>query len=333
MEPRMQIDLLGRHLEGKNFRQYIERAGLYPLHSRSIEILQMNITRRCNLSCRHCHVEAGPHRTEQMTREVLRKCLEIAALPEVTTVDITGGAPEMHPELDWFIASVNKLHKRVIVRSNLVILLEPDYRRFIDLFAENGVELVASLPDPDAARTDRQRGTGVFASTIAAMRLLNERGYGVEGSPLQLDLVHNPAGAFLAGSQTHLESEYKRKLAQNHGVHFTRLFCLNNCPTGRFLEFLIKSDNVEDYLHELTRAFNRNAAENVMCRSTLSVGWDGTLYDCDFNQMLSIPVDHGAPTSVAAFNFSKLAGRQIVCDNHCFSCTAGAGSSCQGATV
>lgn len=333
MDARTQLERIRHSLQGKNFTGILEHAGLYPLHSRSVEILQMNITRKCNLSCKHCHAEAGPHRTEEMSSEVLEKCLEIAALPTITTIDITGGAPEMHTKLAWFIRQVSKLHKRIIVRSNLVILLEPAFCHYIDLFAENKVEVVASMPDPDAVRTDKQRGNGAFESIISALRLLNDRGYGIDNSGLVLDLVHNPAGAFLAGSQTLLEAEYKRKLKQNYGVFFTHLFCLNNCPIGRFLEYLVNSDNLDDYMNDLTSAFNRSAAENVMCRSTLSVGWDGTLYDCDFNQMLSMPVNHGVPSSIFSFDMVKLSARKIVLDDHCFACTAGAGSSCQGATA
>ncbi len=333
MDAHTQLECIRHSLHGQRFKEILERKGLFPLHSRFVEILQMNITRKCNLSCRHCHAEAGPHRSEEMSSKVLDKCLEIAALPEITTIDITGGAPEMHPGLELFIRQVSGLHKRLIVRSNLVILLQPDYRCYIDVFAENGVELVASVPDPDAVRTDKQRGKGVFASIITALRLLNERGYGIEGTGLVLDLVYNPAGAFMAGAQQLLQAEYKRKLLQNFGVSFSHLFCLNNCPIGRFLEYLVNSDNLEDYMRDLTSAFNRQAAEHVMCRSTLSVGWDGTLYDCDFNQMLSMSVNHGSPSSIFDFNMSKLFNRTIVLDDHCFACTAGAGSSCQGATA
>jgi radical SAM/Cys-rich protein len=268
-----------------------------------------------------------------MSKEVLTKCLESAAHPNISTIDITGGAPEMHPHLGQFVTDVRKLRKRVIVRSNLVILLEKDFHHYIEIFAENGVELVASVPDPDAIRTDKQRGQGVFEKIVAALRLLNERGYGIDNSGLTLNLVHNPAGAFLAGSQVQLEGEYKRKLQHKYGVVFSHLFCLNNCPTGRFLEYLVNSDNLDDYMHDLTASFNRHAAENVMCRSTLSVGWDGTLYDCDFNQMLSMPIGTGTPLSIFNFNMEHLSKRHIVLDDHCFACTAGSGSSCQGATA
>jgi radical SAM/Cys-rich protein len=333
MDSQMQLEHIKESLNGNKFTSALEKVGLYPLHSKSIEILQLNITRKCNLTCKHCHVEAGPYKTEEMSTDILEKCLQIAAHPDITTIDITGGAPEMHPQLTWFIEKLASLNKRVIVRSNLVILLDDTYQSLIDMYVRNRVELVASVPDPDNQRTDKQRGKGTFDKIIAAMRLLNEYGYGMDGSSLQLDLVHNPAGAFLAGSQQILESEYKRKLSMNYGVHFTRLFCLNNCPIGRFLEYLITSDNLADYMQELTGAFNRNAAENVMCRSTLSVGWDGTLYDCDFNQMLCLSVNHGAPKTILNFDMSKLGTRQIVLNDHCFACTAGAGSSCQGATT
>jgi len=333
MDPRAQLDLVARSLSGKRFTDVLERAGLYPLHSQAIEILQVNITRKCNLTCKHCHVDAGPHRAEEMPSHVLARCLEVAGLPSVTTVDITGGAPEMHPKLQEFIERVSSTGKRILVRSNLAILLDQEYQSFIDWYARHRVELVTSLPDPDARRTDRQRGSKTFERIIEAIRRLNARGYGMQGSNLELNLVHNPAGAYLAGSQQALEAEYRRKLSSQYGVNFTRLFCLNNCPIGRFLEYLHSSDNLQEYLEALAAAFNPAAARNAMCRVTLSVGCDGTLYDCDFNQMLSLPVNHGAPATILKFDAAQLAQRRIVLDNHCFACTAGAGSSCQGATA
>jgi len=299
----------------------------------SIDILQINVGRRCNLACRHCHVEAGPHRTEEMSRDVLDRCLDIAQMKEISTIDITGGSPEMNPHLAWFLRETGMLGKRIIVRSNLAILLEPEYEGFIETYAENRVEVVTSLPDYHAGRADRQRGAGVFDRVIRAMRMLNEKGYGREGGGLVLDVVHNPVGTYLPGAQAALDAEYKKRLRDEHGVVFNNLFCITNIPVGRYLEYLLQSGNFEDYMADLCGAYNPSAADSVMCRTTLSVGWDSTLYDCDFNQMLGLAVNHGAPDTIADFDMEKLRTRKIVTGNHCYGCTAGAGSSCQGATV
>ena len=327
MDPSDQRHYLA-HVPGNvSFRDKISR----PLYAQDIQILQLNVGRRCNLSCKHCHVEAGPQRNEVMDRPVFEKCLEIVNRYDIGTIDITGGAPEMNPHLSWFISEAAKLERRLLVRSNLVILLEEGYQSFLDLYADNRVEVVTSLPDYHALRTDRQRGQGVFDRVIRAMQALNRKGYGQPDSGLILDLVYNPVGAYLPGSQEALTYEYKRRLQQEHGVVFNQLFCLTNCPVGRYLEYLIRTENYDDYMIELIGAFNWAAVENVMCRTTLSVGWDGKLYDCDFNQMLAMTVNHGAPSHIDIFDFDQLRGRQIVIANHCYACTAGCGSSCQGA--
>ncbi|MEJ2154894.1 MAG: arsenosugar biosynthesis radical SAM protein ArsS [Desulfobacteraceae bacterium] len=283
------------------------------------------------MRCKHCHVEAGPHRKELMNRPVFEKCLEILSQHAIDTVDVTGGAPEMNPHLPWFIEEVSKLDRRLLVRTNLLILLEEEYRHFLDIYSNYRVEVVTSLPDYHPDRTDRQRGQGVFEAVIKVMKALNRRGYGQDGSDLMLDLVYNPVGAYLPGSQEALTREYKKQLADTYGVTFNQLFCLTNCPVGRYLEFLIRTDNYEDYMTDLINAFNWSAVSSVMCRQTLSVAWDGKLYDCDFNQMLAMPVNHGAPSHIDIFDFDRLKDRQIVIANHCYACTAGAGSSCQGA--
>jgi radical SAM/Cys-rich protein len=313
-----------------SFIERLKTCGLYPLRAETVEILQLNITRRCNLSCRHCHVQAGPLRTEMMSRETLVKCIHAAGHAEVSTIDITGGAPEIHPDIEWLVQEMAGLGKRLIVRSNLVILLEPSHRYLMEFFAENKVELVGSLPDYRAERTDRQRGVGTFKRTIEAIRELNRIGYGRIGGSLKLDLVHNPAGAYLPGSQAALESEYRRRLQSDFGVVFNTLYCLVNCPIGRYLEYLNNSGNLADYLRSLQCAFNLQTVKKVMCRSTLSVGWDGRLYDCDFNQVLDFMVNSDAPIHIKDFEFCRLANREIVVRKHCFACTAGAGSSCQG---
>ncbi len=327
MEPDKQRQYLSQVPGDVSFGEKLSK----PLYSDSIQILQLNVGRRCNLACKHCHVEAGPHRSELMERSIFEKCLQILMEHPIGTIDITGGAPEMNPHLAWFISEAANLGRRLLVRSNLNILLEDDYRHFLDLYADNKVEVVTSLPDYQALRTDRQRGKGVFDRIVQVMRKLNQRGYGLPDSGLVLDLVHNPVGAYLPGSQAALTHEYKQRLVDEHGVYFNQLFCLTNCPVGRYLEYLIRSENYEDYMIELISAFNLSAVDSVMCRMTLSVGWDGKLYDCDFNQMLAMPVDHGAPAHIDIFDFDQLKMRQIVIANHCYACTAGAGSSCQGA--
>ena len=245
-------------------------------------------------------------------------------------IDITGGAPELNPELAWFLDETAKLDKRLIVRSNLAILSDEPYASFIDVYSRNYVEIVGSLPDPHGAITDRQRGTGVFERAIKVIRLLNGRGYGLEGSSLVLDLVHNPVGALRPGPQKCLEQEYKRRLWADHGVRFNSLFTLTNNPCGRYLAFLVQSENYAHYMTGLAQAFNPGAAGNVMCRTMLSVAWDGRLYDCDFNQARGLPVDHGAPDHIDRFDPALLSTREIVVSDHCYACTAGAGSSCQG---
>lgn len=302
-----------------------------PIFAEGIQILQMNVGRRCNLACKHCHVEAGPNRQELMDRAIFEKCLQILKDYPIGTIDITGGAPEMNPHLPWFISEAAKLGRRMLVRSNLLILLDDEFHSFIDLYARHKVEVVTSLPDYLGQRTDRQRGAKVFDRVISAMKQLNAIGYGKEGSGLVLDLVYNPTGAYLPGSQDALALEYKAHLAKVHGVVFNQLFSLTNCPVGRYLEYLVASENYEDYMTELINAFNLSAVAGVMCRTTLSVSWDGGLYDCDFNQMLAMPVNHGAPEHINIFDFEQLKNRQIVIANHCYACTAGAGSSCQGA--
>jgi radical SAM/Cys-rich protein len=301
------------------------------LHAVSVDILQVNVGRRCNLVCRHCHLDAGPDRPEVMGREVFEKCLEIIEGHAIGTIDITGGAPEMNPHLPWFIAKAGRLGRRLMVRTNLVILLEKDYQHFSRLYADNGVEVVASLPDYHRDKADRQRGAGAFDRIIDGMRLLNSLGYGKPGSGLALDLVYNPVGTYLPGAQHSLEHEYHTRLDREYGVCFNGLFCLANSPTGRFLEYLIKSENLTDYMGALNASFNQATVNGLMCRNTLSVGWDGRLFDCDFNQALDMPVACGSSDTVYSFDVHALACRKIVLGNHCYSCTAGAGSSCQGA--
>ena len=240
-----------------------------------VDVLQMNICRKCNLFCKHCHVEAGPHRTEMMSKTIMENCLDILRDNEISTIDITGGAPEINPHLEWFLDNASQLKRRLIVRSNLTLLLEDTYRHFIDIYVRNNVEIVTSLPHYKADGTDKQRGKCAFKTIIDVIAKLNERGYGKEDSGLVLNLVHNPTGFYLPGSQSALTHEYKSRLLKDHGVYFNDLFCITNMPVGRYLEHLQKNDNLSDYMMDLINSFNSAAAGNVMCKSTISVSYDG----------------------------------------------------------
>ncbi|MFD2245531.1 arsenosugar biosynthesis radical SAM (seleno)protein ArsS [Pontibacter ruber] len=336
--PAFQLDVLQQPLHGEPFPLFSERLqqhGLFPLRPVGTTILQVNVGKMCNQTCRHCHVDAGPDRKEIMTRDTLQLCLDVLAqAPQLTTVDITGGAPEMNPDFRWFVEELSKLNRQVIVRCNLTIILAN--KKYHDLplfFKENWVQVVSSLPYFQASRTDAQRGEGVFEKSIKALQLLNEVGYGKEGSGLKLDLVYNPSGAFLPASQKSLEAEFKRRLRSGYSIEFNNLFCITNLPVSRYLDYLVESGNYESYMEKLISAFNPAAAANVMCRNTISVGWDGYLYDCDFNQMLELGVEPGAPQHIRDFNLAQLDARNIVLNQHCYGCTAGAGSSCGGETA
>jgi radical SAM/Cys-rich protein len=301
-----------------------------PLKAIGLDIFQVNIGYRCNLECKHCHVEAGPLRSEIMSKAVMEQCLRILKTHLIPVIDITGGTPEMHPGFCWFLQECAALKRRLMVRTNGVILLEKGYESFSDFYARNQVEVVVSLPHTDPQMTNRQRGEGTFARLIEAVRGLNAKGYGQDGTGLILNFVHNPSGAYLPGSQASLENRYRQILKEKHGIVFNHLFCIANMPIGRYLDYLRKTDNFEDYMTTLIRAFNPATLKSVMCRTTLSVAWDGRLYDCDFNQVLGLTTNHGAPDHISAFDIDTLARRRIVIDNHCYGCTAGAGSSCQG---
>ena len=303
------------------------------LEPRTIDVFQINVGRVCNQTCRHCHVDAGPDRRETMTRETMALCIAALAKTSIPTVDITGGAPEMNPHFRWLVEEVARLDRHVIDRCNLTILETPSHRDLPEFFARHRVEVVCSLPHVDAAKTDRQRGDDVFAKSITALRRLNAIGYGDGRSGLRLVLVANPTGAFLPGDQGALESTYRTTLAERWGINFDELICITNMPISRYLEWLVESGNLESYMELLVRSYNPAAVPGVMCRNTISIGWDGTLYDCDFNQMLELPVEERAPRHVRDFDIAVLERRRIVVDRHCFGCTAGAGSSCGGATT
>ncbi len=317
----------------KDFDSSLQESELFPLTATDIGVLQINFGKLCNQTCKHCHVEAGPARTEIISRDVLESCLAILRASEIPTVDITGGAPEMNPQFEWFADEVTQLDRHVMVRSNLTILLEPGYEHLPEFYADRRIEIIASLPYFSERFVDSQRGKGVFNRSIKALQILNELGYGDEATGLMLNLVYNPAGAFLPPSQAGIEADFKRELWQRYGIRFNHLFTIANMPIGRFADFLMKTGNYESYIQRLIAAYNPQAAAGVMCRYTLSVGWDGSLYDCDFNQMLELNCDHGAPDHINNFDFNIVKTRRIVTGLHCYGCTAGAGSSCGGAVV
>lgn len=313
------------------FSEKIDALGLFPLTPTNLDIFQINVGKMCNQVCKHCHVDAGPDRKEIMTKETMALCLKAIAISGAKTVDLTGGAPEMNPNFRWFVEEISKLGKGIIVRCNLTIILaNPKYNDLPEFFKKHKVNVVSSLPYFAASRTDAQRGDGVFDKSIKALQMLNAVGYGKPDSDLQLDLVYNPAGAFLPDDQQSLERQFKEKLLDKYDIVFNQLFAITNLPVSRFLEYLIVSDKYEDYMQELVQAFNPTAAAGVMCRNTLSVSWDGYLYDCDFNQMLDYKLNSGSPDHVRDFNVDKLMARQIIVNQHCYGCTAGAGSSCGG---
>jgi radical SAM/Cys-rich protein len=328
-----QLNIINNDSGIRPFDEELERSGLHPLTATGVEVLQVNLGKMCNQTCKHCHVDAGPDRKEIMTKEIMTKCLQILDETDVPVVDLTGGAPELNPNFKWFVTEIKKRGRHVIVRSNLTILVTRPFATYPKFFKEMGVEIVSSLPYFLEERTDQQRGEGVFQKSIEALDILNKLGYGKKDSGLVLNLVYNPTGAFLPPEQSSIEAEYKKELKERHNIDFNNLFTITNMPISRFLVYLIHSKNYDRYMRKLHSSYNPAAAVNVMCRTTLSVSWDGYLYDCDFNQMLELTVNHGAPVHINDFDFSQLANRRIVTGQHCYGCTAGAGSSCGGAVV
>jgi len=332
----LQILSNGIFLSGElpKFKDKISETGQFPLKARQLEILQINVGYMCNQVCEHCHVDAGPDRKEIMTRETMQHCLDVIKTTGAHTLDLTGGAPEMNPNFRWFVEEASKVGiKDFIVRSNLTIMRSnKSYHDLPDFFKSYNIHVVSSMPHWTKGKTDKQRGTGVFDKSIKALQELNAIGYGMPNSTLRLDLVYNPTGAFLPGNQAALEKEFKKALLEDFGIHFHNLFAITNLPISRFLDYLIASDNYEDYMYALVEAFNPVAVQNVMCTNTLSVSWDGYLYDCDFNQMLELPVNSKVK-HISEYNEALLEGRNIVISQHCYGCTAGAGSSCQGSVA
>ncbi len=320
--------------ESHSFADALFAHNLPPLRRDAITTLQINIGKLCNQACRHCHVEAGPKRTESMSEDVAERVLELlAASPAIRTVDITGGAPELNPNFRRLVTRSRELGRHVIDRCNLTVLFEPGQESLAEFLALHRVEITASLPCYTAENVDAQRGRGVFDKSIRALETLNQLGYGMPGSPLKLNLVYNPLGASLPPDQTRLEVDYKRQLRERFSIEFHSLFTLTNMPIKRFAEFLDRSGKRAAYMKLLLEHFNPATVPGLMCRSLVSVGWDGVLYDCDFNQMLEIGMGGRRVTVWDLESFHKLPLQRIATASHCFGCTAGGGSSCGGALM
>ncbi len=333
-----QLDILngGPFEEGELpfFKDKIAEIGQFPLRPKRLEILQINVGYMCNQVCEHCHVDAGPDRKEIMTRETMELCLKVIRNTGAHTLDLTGGAPEMNPDFRWFVKEAAKAGiQDFIVRSNLTIIkANKKYFDLPEFFKEYNIHVVSSMPHYTRGKTDKQRGDGVFDKSISALQELNAVGYGMPDSPLRLDLVYNPSGAYLPADQAALEKDFKKALLEDFDIHFHNLFAITNLPISRFLDYLIASENYEDYMTSLVDAYNPAAVQNVMCTNTISVSWDGWLYDCDFNQMLGLKVASKVK-HIRDYNEDILNDRNIVISQHCYGCTAGAGSSCQGSVA
>ncbi|TYB78121.1 radical SAM/Cys-rich domain protein [Bizionia gelidisalsuginis] len=333
-----QLDILSNGIfksgELPTFKDKISETNQFPLTPKKLEILQINLGYMCNQVCEHCHVDAGPDRKEIMTRETMLQCLAVIENTGAHTLDLTGGAPEMNPDFKWFVHEASKAGiKDFIVRSNLTIIrANKKYYDLPDFFKEHNVHVISSMPHYTRGKTDKQRGSGVFDKSVKALQELNERGYGRPGSNLRLDLVYNPSGAYLPGDQDALEKDFKKALKEDFDIDFHNLFAITNLPIARFLDYLIASENYEDYMHSLVEAYNPAAVSSVMCTNTISISWDGWLYDCDFNQMLDLKVASKVQ-HISEYNEDLLNDRTIRTSQHCYGCTAGSGSSCQGSVA
>ncbi|RPI26249.1 MAG: radical SAM/Cys-rich domain protein [Acidobacteria bacterium] len=320
------------------FERRLQEAGLPSLTRSAVKTLQVNVGKLCNQTCSHCHVEAGPNRPERMLPETAAAILHLLKFsPSVEVLDITGGAPELNENFLDFVAEARSLGKRVINRSNLTAFLLPKHDGLPGFLASNQVEIVASLPCYTRENVDRQRGAGVFEKSIQALRVLNDTGYGMPGSGLTLNLAYNPLGAFLPGPQAQLEQDYREHLRSDFRIEFNHLLTMVNMPLGRFAETLHRGGEYDEYLSQLVNSFNKDTVAGLMCRSLISVGWNGYLYDCDFNQMLEMNlVGKNERLRVNSHvnsleSLSELEGLPVLTDDHCFGCTAGCGSSCRGA--
>lgn len=326
------VELTGAPEQG-DFDATLASQGWDALTPAQLEIFQINLGKLCNMTCHHCHVDAGPDRKEVMDRETIDACLDALDQTAAHTVDITGGAPELNPHFRYLVDQCVARGKHVIDRCNLTVLLLPRLADLPAWLSERGVEIACSLPHYRRLNTDAQRGDGTFAQSITALERLNQAGYGKADPARQLTLVSNPVGAVLPAHQAKLEQEWKAGLLENHGITFDRLITINNMPISRYLEWLEQSGNLQAYLELLVNSFSACTIKGLMCRNTLSISWDGRLFDCDFNQMLELEIQRpdAQRPHVQAFNLDQIAQRQIVTGRHCFGCTAGVGSSCGGA--
>ena len=309
-----------------DFDEKLQRVRPGPLLADGIRIMQLNLGYVCNMACKHCHIEAGPSRQEVMGREVIAIALEAVRKYDVETVDLTGGAPELNPFFRSVVEEAKNLNRHVLVRSNLTVFSEKGFEDLPEFYSEQCVEVIASLPHYTEESVDRVRGSKTFQKSIEAIRKLNRLGYG-ENDERRIHLVYNPGGAFLPSSQSGLEEQYKKELYTKFGIVFDRLYTFANMPIGRFKEYLVRSRNFEKYMETVRSAFNPCTLNGLMCRYLISVGWDGNLYDCDFNQILGLSVDKDCPRHIRDFDYAVLAKRRIVTDDHCFVCTAGQGST------
>jgi radical SAM/Cys-rich protein len=316
------------------FAEKLQRAGR-SLSRRAVDTLQVNLGRYCNLACIHCHVESGPSRTEMMSRETVDAVLRFLAATNIPTLDITGGAPELHRDFDYLVESAHGLGRHVMDRCNLTVIFEPGKDYLPEFFKRHQVELICSLPCYSQENVDKQRGKGTFDLSIQALRRLNELGYGQADSNLVLNLVYNPVGPHLPPPQAILEQDYKRILGEQFGIVFHQLYCLTNMPITRYATHLKLRGEYDDYTEMLERSFNTATLDQVMCRNLISIGWDGSIYDCDFNQMLDLRFRDraGKALNIASLALDQILDRPITIGDHCYACTAGCGSSCGGALV
>jgi radical SAM/Cys-rich protein len=312
------------------FARTLEELGYSDLKAESVSNLQVNLGWRCNQSCKHCHLLAGPHRPEQMERGTVDEIIRVATRWSIPTVDLTGGSPELNPHYEYLVEHLAQAETHILSRCNLTVLLEPGKEHLPDFFREHRLELVCSLPYFQADLVDRLRGAGVFEKSLEALRRLNRVGYGEPDSDLRLNLMYNPAGAYLPPDQAALETRFRRELAERYQIQFHQLFTLLNMPIGRFKDFLESSNNYKRYMGKLVAGFNPATVPGLMCRTLISIAWDGRLYDCDFNQALDLPLRPGLPQTIRDFDLPTLATRSIRLGDHCYGCTSGGGSSCGG---
>jgi len=329
MQTAVQITRSGNPALPHSTVSFDEKIGGAELRSHAVDTLQVNVGKLCNQACKHCHVDASPVRTEIMRRGVIDACLRVLRAYRIPTLDITGGAPEMIPDFRYFVTEARKLNTKVIIRHNLTVMFEEGMRDLPEFFAENETEIVCSLPYFLQTQTDAQRGKGVFDKSIEALKRLNAAGYGAGGN-LVLNLVYNPVGAYLPPAQAALEADFRRELKERYDISFNNLFTITNMPIARYLDWLRRSGNETSYMRKLVNAFNLATLAGLMCRNLISVDWQGNLFDCDFNQMLELNVAEDLPQTIFDFDLEKLENRPITTANHCFGCTAGAGSSCGG---